>query len=138
MVVYDVIDQTSDLGFECRGKTLEALFATAILALADLITRIEPLSTNETRVVTASGTDDALRLRAILEETLYLFEKEGFLPKEAEVVFEKDGVVRATLRGQRVDLATYPIDRVVKAVTYHQLSVTKKRGTYRARVILDL
>ena len=54
-----------------------------------------------------------------------------------EVSFEGDRV-KATLRGQTVDLATHPIERVVKAVTYHGLEVEERDGAWWARVILDL
>ena len=61
---------------------------------------------------------------------------EAFLPVEVTVRIGER--VSATLRGQRVDLATHPIERVVKAVTYHGLEVRKTKGGFEARVILDL
>jgi SHS2 domain-containing protein len=138
MVAYRLLDHTADLGFECEARTLEALFSGAILALADIIAHIEPLTPAESVEIEAHGADDAARLRALLDEVLFQFETKAFLPKEAKVRLEGDHA-RATLLGQKVDLTTHPIERVVKAVTYHGLSVekTKKKG-FSARVILDL
>lgn len=138
MVAYRLLDHTADLGFECEAATREALFATAAVALADIIARVEPLSASEAVAVRVSAHDDVGRLRAFLDEVLFHFETKGFLTKEARVRFEGEAVL-ATLRGQRVDLATYPIERVVKAVTYHELEVDERDdGSWWARVILDL
>lgn len=134
---YRLLDHTADLGFTCTAKTREALYANAIHALADIIARTEPLAATETVEVEARGADDAARLRALLDEVLFRFEREGFLPREERVAIEGE-VARATLRGQRVDPATHPIERVVKAVTYHGLEVAATRSGWRAKVILDL
>lgn len=137
MVRYRLLDHTADLGFTCEGKTLPALFATAAVALCDIIARVEPLASDATRSVEARGADDAARLRALLDEVLFGFEMKGFLAKEASVTIDGE-VVKATLRGQTIDPATHEIERVVKAVTYHGLEVKKKKGGWSATVILDL
>jgi SHS2 domain-containing protein len=137
MVAYRLLDHTADLGFECEAADLESLFATAAVALADIMVRVEPLSVNETLEVSVPGADDVARLRAFLDDVLFHFETKGFLPKEASVRFEGE-VVKGTLRGQRVDLSTHPVERVVKAVTYHGLEVEETDDGFRARVILDL
>lgn len=137
MAKYRLLDHTADLGFRCTGPTREALFARAALALADIISRTASLGTGVVREVRARGADDVHRLRAFLDEVLFLFEKQGFLAKEASVRFE-DGEVVGELRGQTVDLATHPIDRVVKAVTYHGLEVRQVPKGHEATVILDL
>jgi SHS2 domain-containing protein len=137
MVAYRLLDHTADLGFECEGKTLAELFANAVLALASVITPIEPLAAGETVEIEVRGADDVARLHALLDEVLFRFETKGFLPKEAAVKLEGE-TARASLRGQTVDLATHPIERVVKAVTYHGLAVERKKKGFLARVILDL
>lgn len=137
MIRYRLLDHTADLGFTCEGKSLEGLFETAALALCDVIARIAPLSATETREVTASGEDDAARLRAFLDEVLFLFERHAFLAREASVTL--DGrTVRGRLRGQTIDPSSHAVERVVKAVTYHGLEVKKTRKGWAARVILDL
>ncbi len=134
---YRLIDHTADLGFETEGKTLPDLFERAALALADIIARIEPLEAREKREVRVQGHDDAARLRAFLDEVLFQFETKGFLPRSAKVTIEGE-VVAGVLEGETVNLATYPIERVVKAVTYHGLEVEKRKKGFWARVILDL
>jgi SHS2 domain-containing protein len=134
---YRLLDHTADLGFETEGRTLPELFERSALALADIIARIEPLGAKEKHEIQARGHDPGARLRAFLDEVLFQFETKGFLPKKAKVAIEGD-VVKAVLEGETVDLATHPIERVVKAVTYHGLRVEKRRKRYWVRVILDL
>ena len=134
---YRLLDHTADLGFECEAASREELFETAAVALADIIARVDALSASETREVRAKGEDDVARLRAFLDEVLFQFDTKGFLPREAKVSFDERGV-KAVLRGQTIDLATHPIERVVKAVTYHGLEVEEHGSGFRARVILDL
>ena len=138
MPSYKIIDHTGDMGFELAGATLPEVYEGALLALSDIIVRSDALSASEARELALRGEDDISRLHALLEEALFQFEKDGFLAKEAKVSVSKDGSVRASLRGQRVDPATQPVDRVVKAITWHGLAIEKKRGKLRARVILDL
>ncbi len=138
MPSYKIIDHTGDMGFELAGKTLPEVYARSLLALSDIIVRSDALSASEARELVVSGEDDVSRLHAILEEALFQFEKDGFLAKEAKVSVSKDGSVLAKLKGQRVDPATQPVDRVVKAITWHGLAIEKKRGKVKARVILDL
>jgi SHS2 domain-containing protein len=137
MVAYRLLDHTADLGFECEAASREALFETAALALADIMARTDALGAKESVSIRVQGRDDVARLHALLDEVLFQFEKSAFLPREASVRFEGDSVL-ATLRGEKVDLATFPIERVVKAVTYHELEVEERDGLFSARVILDL
>jgi SHS2 domain-containing protein len=137
MVAYRLLDHTADLGFECEASSLEELFATAALALADIMARTEALQGSETISVEVSAGDEEARLRAFLEETLFHFETKGFLAREATVRFEGEKVL-AALEGERVDLTSHPIERVVKAVTYHGLEIEETSGGFRCRVILDL
>jgi len=137
MAAYRLLDHTADLGFECSAKSLAALFEAAILALSDIVARLDSITATETVTLRVRGTDDVARLHALLEEVLFLFDTRGFLPREALVQISGEEVA-ATLRGRTIDRGTHPIERVVKAVTYHELRVEKKRRGYEARVILDL
>lgn len=134
---YRLLDHTADLGFRCEAPTREELFAGCAQALADVMVRTAALDARESVQVSVKAPDDPARLRAFLEETLFLFESRGFLVKDATVRFEGDEV-HAELRGQSIDLATHAIERVVKAVTYHGLAITRTRKGLRAQVILDL
>jgi SHS2 domain-containing protein len=138
MVKYRLLEHTADLGFACEARTLEELFETAALALADIIAHLDARAVDEHRELRIQGSDDPSRLRAFLDEVLFHFEKSRFLPTQASVRFEPDGAVLATLQGSCIDLSTQAIERVVKAVTYHGLQVKRTRRGFQAEVILDL
>lgn len=134
---YRLLEHTADLGFEVEAGSREELFAAAVLALADVVTPIAALDPRERREIAGAGEDDVGLLHALLEEALFLFETEAFLPARARVRFE-DGRALAVLEGERIDLEARRVDRVVKAVTYHGLAIERREGKLLARVILDL
>jgi SHS2 domain-containing protein len=134
---YLLLDHTADLGFEVAGPDFTGLCERAVLALADVITPVADLGLSASRTVRREGADDVARLHALLDETLFLFDTERFLPARARVRLEGDAVV-AELEGEIVDPDVRPIDRVVKAVTYHEMAVERRGEGLVARVILDL
>lgn len=46
--------------------------------------------------------------------------------------------IRARLIGEKLDYDRHEFETEIKAVTYHQLSVTCENGRWRARVIFDV
>jgi SHS2 domain-containing protein len=46
--------------------------------------------------------------------------------------------IRARLAGEKLDYARHNFETEIKAVTYHQLSVTCEKGRWQARVIFDV
>ena len=73
-----------------------------------------------------------------LNELLYQYETTGFLLKECQVTLKQgDAGLKAIIHGEQVDPARHHILTVVKAATYHLLSVSHNRN-WRATVILDV
>jgi SHS2 domain-containing protein len=74
------------------------------------------------------------------------YEDEGFVARGARLSVATDREARGVLVGRATDSRTEPPDRVVKAVTYHDLHVLPgvpgTRGAasspWRARIVLDL
>jgi SHS2 domain-containing protein len=136
MANYRLLDHTADLGFEVEAPSRDALFERAVLALADVIAPIAALDAKVAREIAVEGDDDVRRLHALLVEELFLFETEKLLPCRAWVKIDGDRVA-ATLFSAVLD-RRHPIERVVKAVTYHAMEVERAGDAWRARVILDL
>jgi SHS2 domain-containing protein len=49
-----------------------------------------------------------------------------------------DGILRAQVRGESFDPARHPVEREVKAITYHQLSVARDTAGWWTRLYVDL
>jgi SHS2 domain-containing protein len=57
---------------------------------------------------------------------------------EAEVVAGARSVLRATVRGERLDPARHPLKLLIKAVTYHGLRIDHTGEGYAATIIFDV
>ncbi len=101
---------------------------------------VDPVSvgTTESRDLTVTGDDIGQLLVRWLSEVLFLYDGSHFVPKAFKIYELTQHIVRANILGEPY-LEGYHNTRIdVKAVTYHQLSVTETaRGTI-VRVFLDI
>lgn len=133
-----LLEHTADMGIEASGATLEELFAEAASGLLEIIAGTPQVVAREERRVTVTAGDTGELLVHWLNEILYLFESQGFLPLDFEIEEIRMNRLRARVRGETFDPQRHPLEREVKAVTYHQLLVEKTDGLWWARVYVDL
>ncbi|TMI90098.1 MAG: archease [Bacillati bacterium ANGP1] len=138
MRTYETFDHTADVGLVIRGRTLEELFANAADALVDLT--IDPAGLEEKihKTITVSAADLEALLVAWLNELLYVLDADGFLPRRVRIANLNDTALTAELTGDTVDPNRHTVRRLVKAATYHGLSLSRTNGLWEARMILDL
>ena len=133
------IEHTADLGIEVEADTPGELFRRAGLALFSLMVGLEGVETREQReeTVQAEGGWEDL-LYDWLSRLLHGFLQDGFIA--ATIVIEEIDAthIRARLAGEKLDYERHAFETEIKAVTYHQLSVTYENGRWRARVIFDV
>ncbi len=125
------IDHTSELGLEVEAESEAEVFSEAALALAEILGD-EPRGRPRRRDVRLAASDRATLLADWLGELVYLAETDALLPERASVTL-RDTRLRATVEG-RTATPRY----LVKAVTYHDLELTRRDGVWRATVVLDV
>lgn len=132
------INHTADLGIEVEGETPQELFRRAGLALFSLMVSSKGVEAKAERevVVEAEGWEDLLH--DWLSRLLRLFLREGFIAQTIEVKEVAPDRVKARLMGEKLDFERHDFYTEIKAVTYHQLSVTRKDGRWQARIIFDV
>lgn len=112
------------------------MLSEAVRGLAAIILDAEPPTGGDRIPVAAEGEDHALLLAALLEEALWVFETRGDLPTSADVKVEVErGRAEGDFVVARGAAAAGP---QIKAVTFHQLSVTERSGTWHATVYFDV
>lgn len=134
----ETFEHTADIGLVIRGRTLEALFANAAEGLVALIIDPAGLREDARERVSVRATDRAALLVAWLNELLYLLDTRRFLPRRCQIVEVTDTSLIAELAGDIVDRDRHCVRRMVKAATYHGLSLVSTGDGWEARVILDL
>jgi SHS2 domain-containing protein len=132
---YKIIDHEADVGFEIYGKTLEDLYKNAVEALFSLI--VEPKERKPEKGKRFDLADDHGLLIVFLNELLYLWDMEGFIPKDLSLKIESKKLT-GTVIGGIYNPSRDKIKREVKAVTYHNFSIEEKNDILIATVIVDV
>jgi SHS2 domain-containing protein len=135
---FRILEHTADVGFEAFGSTLPEVFENAARALAHLIA--EP-ATVEPRVkvpIKVQGADRPDLLVNWLSEILYQHDAERWMFHDFRVESLDDHAVSGIAWGEKIDPARHQTNLMVKAITYHQLSLQQTAGGWRAQVYVDI
>lgn len=130
-------EHTGDLGIELEAPTRLELFANAALALAHLMVAAQGISPRESRVIETSAETDEDLMHDMLAAALNVFLADGFIWCETRAQ-ELPGGVAVTLHGEQFDPRRHQLLTEIKAVTYHELRVERRRGLWRARIVFDV
>jgi len=132
---FEEIEHTADVAIRCGGPDLETLFSNAARGMYHLMDlKSAPAGPVETETVAMAAADVEGLLVDWLGELAYRAETRGLVPEQ--VVFRRlsDTRIEADLIGRR----QHGFTRVIKAVTYHDLSVEKTGAGYIATVVFDV
>lgn len=135
---FEILSHTADTGFRAWGDTVEDLFLHAAQALVEIALDPSAARAYAPRQLAASGSGFEELLVNWLNEVLYLLDGERFVPARFEALWFEQGAVMAHLLGERRDDARHPPRIVVKAATFHQLSIREHNGRWEAEVYLDV
>lgn len=134
---YRFLSHTADLMVEARGKDLPELFSRCVDALFSAICDRRYVSPAETRTVAVTADTREDQLYLLLRAALLLFSADRFLARSARVTMKNDAVV-LSVAGEPSDIARHPVDREVKAVTAHALTVRETPDGLVARFLVDI
>lgn len=129
-------EHTGELRMSLSAPTLEELFAEAARALAEatLGDRPLPVGEGEPERVAVEGRDREALLVAFLDELVFRMETSGRVYPEVQVERVGARAMTATIRGAPVaDLRP-----LVKAATYHDLSIRGGNDGFSCTVVLDV
>ena len=134
--MYRWVEHTGELEVEIEGPTEQAVFEHGFEAMRDLLdgeegegerTPVEP------RAVSIRARDRAALLADWLAELAFLAESEGFVPERLASLELAERDLRAVVEGRH---GRPP--HLVKAATYHRLSLERAADGWHARVVLDV
>lgn len=135
---FELFDHTADLGVRVRAPTLAGLVPPATEGLYAAIGDVQVAGAPAAWTRALAGEEPALLLRDYLAEVLHLFAAAG--RRLIDVQVDEFSPRRLAVRGraQPVDAARSALQREVKAVTYHELTVRLVAGGYEATFIVDI
>lgn len=135
---YEFFDHTADVGLRASGATLAELFTRMAQGLTELIAEDSPLQPASSRSIRLTADSAEALLLAWLQELLFWFSTERFLPVQYELDEVSPTTLRGRVRGDTFDPSRHVQGREVKAITRHLLKVQQRNGTWYGQVIVDI
>jgi len=136
------LEHMSDVFIEAWGDTLEEAYAQAARAFYEVVSSMDGVEPRVERVLEVEGADLEELLYNFIESLIILFDSEGFLASEIEVMgMERRGGgfwLRARLRGEPYDPTRHRHGTHVKGVTYHMMEIESEPPVKRVRLLLDI
>lgn len=134
---YKIFPHTADVGLKISGKSRNEIFENAALGLTYLLT--DPKKLHATKTISFSlqaGSWEEL-LVSWLNEILFFFTVKKISFLSFRVRSAEPFSLNASARGEKLT-KKHPVFKEIKAVTYHNLKITRRNKIYSARLILDI
>lgn len=135
---FDYFDVAADIGVRARGATLAEAASALAHGVFNLLVPLTAVEPRESRQVTVEGSDEAALLVNWINELLYLHETQGWLLARAEIDLWAPPRLAARIIGERFEEGRHPRGTVVKAATYHDLSIVREPDGISVRMVLDV
>lgn len=135
---YTLLDHTADLRIRVVGADLADLFTNAGLALSDLIVEGPAAGCVDETEVHVTGLDAADLLVNFLRELLYLWTGHEKAVTVIQVTHISDTSVSARVTTVGFVPQRQHVVHEIKAVTYHQIDVSRTGTGWQATVVFDI
>jgi SHS2 domain-containing protein len=132
------IDHTADIGVIIFGESLPELFQHAAQSFFSVLTDVKNIQESESRSFSLNTPGLEELLVSWLNEFLFLFETQGLLFSRFDIKNLSKKRLEATVWGEKYSPEKHPIKRIIKAVTFHQLTITQQNGQWQTQIIYDL
>ncbi len=135
---YQLINHTADIGINVKGKDQNELFTNAAGALFDLMTNTKKVLPKDTRKITLIADNTETLMNFWLSALLKEFTMENYLLDQVRITKITEKEITASVTGELFNPKKHRIKKEIKAVTFHDLSVTKNKKGWQAQVIFDV
>lgn len=138
---YKFLEHTADVKILVSEKTLESAFATAAMAMKEVMAGKIKIRGKVKKEISIDGKDLGALLYNFLEEFLYLFDAKDFIlsdVKELRIIKEKGKKFKlnALIVGDRA--SNYKFTNDVKAITYNDMQIKTSGGKFIIQFVLDV
>ena len=134
---FEQVDISGDVGIKVWGQDLEELFENAAIGMSELITNVSAVPESESREVHVVADSDEDLLVQWLNELVFLFDTYNYIGKSFSLSIINNKL-KAEISGGTFDPSTGESRLLIKAATYHDLSLTKTTTHWEATVIFDI
>jgi len=135
LIRFEEIEHTADVALRVRGRDLKELLQNAALGMAQLMCEETALSDDCAEHPVEIRADDAEGLLVEwLSELVFLVEVKSFIFQQVEIQTISESYFKAKVYGK----IAQKLKVHIKAVTYHNLKITKTENGLEAVVVFDI
>lgn len=130
---FEEIAHTADWSLRVWAADVESLFAEAARGMYALAGARPAAGPRRTRTFETSGPDAETLLVAFLSELVYAAEQEGLVFEHFEVEIAEQKL--------KVEMESAPlaaVNKMIKAVTYHNLQIRQTARGYEVEIVFDV
>ncbi|MFP3189551.1 MAG: archease [Sulfolobaceae archaeon] len=136
---YEFFDHTADIGIKAYGRDLNEAFENAALAVFEVITDTSKVEPKESREIEIDGMDLENLLYRWIESLLVYCDSELFLFGKFKVKIDLENLrLNAIAWGEKFNPDKHERRTVVKAMTYHEMSIVKTNNGYELTFVVDI
>lgn len=136
-VPYELLDHTADAKFRAYGKTLDEAFSNAVTGMIAIIAPPEEIGSDVEKEITITAKNKQSLLFDLLDEVLFKYDVEKFLPHKADLTIVKRGD-GYELSGKLFGEMPTKISGNLKAVTYSEMILEERNGIWIIQVVIDI
>ena len=137
-MAFQILSHTADVRILATGKTLEELFASALLGMGEILKSGACEKNKQLKLskeISISSVDPTTLLVDFLSKVLTLSHINLTIFCKINFVKLKENSLKARLFGQKID----SFDNDIKAVSYSEAEITKdKDGNFQTVIIFDI
>ncbi|MFP3345828.1 MAG: archease [Sulfolobaceae archaeon] len=136
---YEFFDHTADIGIKAYGRDLNEAFENAALAVFEVMTDTSKVEPKESREIEIDGIDLENLLYRWIESLLVYYDSELLLFGKFKVKIDLENLrLNAIAWGEKFNPDKHERRTVVKAVTYHEMSIVKTNNGYELTFVVDI
>jgi len=135
---YEYFEVEADVGVRAWGPDRPSAFAEAARAVFALIVAPAGVEDREGREVRAQAESAERLLVSFVNECLYVHEIEGFAVADVHITVCTDTLAHGFLRGEPIDPDRHRMGTIVKAATFHRLSMTEHPCRSEFTLVVDV
>ena len=139
---FEFLEHTADAYVAAYGKDLAEAFENAALAMFDVMTEVEKVSSEVEDYVKIVAEDEYALLYSWLEALLIKFDIKGMFYSKFKVLelnkISNGFRLRAEIWGEKFNPEKHVQKVGVKAVTYHRMEIIKEPNKVTLKFILDI
>jgi SHS2 domain-containing protein len=140
MKKYEFLEHTADIFIVGNGKTLKEAFQNCANGLNQYIIDTKNIQKKIQKKIKVKSNDLKSLLVKFLTQFLILHDTENLVFGYVKIIKfdDKKFEIEAIAKGEKFNPNKHKQGTLIKAVTYHELAIKKKKGIYSIKFLVDI